>query len=60
MEKYKITPTTSNTTRENSVSRNYYVKTTSHYVPPPIGLTIVSMPNNKLFNLYLDGNIDAE
>ncbi|CAD8053736.1 unnamed protein product [Paramecium sonneborni] len=38
-----------------------FVSTTkSRFVPPPLGLEIVTMPNNKIFDLFLRGSISAK
>lgn len=34
--------------------------TKSTFVPPPLGLEIVTMPNNKIFDLFLKGSISAK
>ncbi|CAK74919.1 unnamed protein product (macronuclear) [Paramecium tetraurelia] len=34
--------------------------TKSTFVPPPLGLDIVTMPNNKIFDLFLKGSISAK
>lgn len=38
-----------------------FISTTkSRFVPPPLGLEIVTMPNNKIFDLFLKGSISAK
>lgn len=34
--------------------------TKSTFIPPPLGLEIVTMPNIKIFDLFLKGSISAK
>lgn len=34
--------------------------TKSTFIPPPLGLEIVTMPNIKIFDLFLNGTISAK